>query len=432
MRNTSHKSSHKNIVLTLLVLALLALSACSSPGSSGTPPAVTGDPQLSISGSSTADTTPEETDAEDAEESNTEESDSEDTPEDTDTEEIDTEEENTNVETTDLPTKTVKEGELVTFDNLEANDPDGDEITFSFEDPLDEDGNWQTRRGDAGTYLTTITASDGTTSTTQEVRIIVESTNAAPTIEAEDVSVEEGETIELAVEVNDEDGDDVSVEFSGFMDSDTRETTADDIGTHTVTITATDGFETTTREITVTVTDVNHAPEIGFLGDITVTEGELIRIIPSATDADGDTVTFEFSEPLDEQGKWQTEDGDEGQYTILITATDGENEASREVDITVKHLNKAPELTLESDEITVSEGDTVRIKYTVSDAEGDDVTVIFTGFMTSDSYTTTYDDAGEHTVTVTADDGTEGTSQDVTIIVKDTNRAPVFDKNAFN
>ena len=39
---------------------------------------------------------------------------------------------------------------------------------------------------------------------------------------------------------------------------------------------------------------------------VTGTEGEMIRLDPRAIDPDGDDVTFYFSEPFDESGRWQT------------------------------------------------------------------------------------------------------------------------------
>jgi PKD repeat protein len=44
--------------------------------------------------------------------------------------------------------------------------------------------------------------------------------------------------------------------------------------------------------------------------------------------------------------------------------------------------------------------------------------------MSSDSYTTDYDDEGTHIVTVTVSDGSLTDSQDVTVIVNDADTTP--------
>ncbi|MBU4493357.1 MAG: hypothetical protein KKA61_03220, partial [Nanoarchaeota archaeon] len=52
---------------------------------------------------------------------------------------------------------TVKEGELVVI-KPESEDPDADTILYTFSEPLDKDGIWQTNKGDAGNYEITVTA----------------------------------------------------------------------------------------------------------------------------------------------------------------------------------------------------------------------------------------------------------------------------------
>src|SRR3989344_6604417 len=44
----------------------------------------------------------------------------------------------------DTPVKEYTEGDLVGFPNLKATDPDGDKITYTFTEPLDGEGKWQT------------------------------------------------------------------------------------------------------------------------------------------------------------------------------------------------------------------------------------------------------------------------------------------------
>ena len=74
--------------------------------------------------------------------------------------------------------------------------------------------------------------------------------------------------------------------------------------------------------------------------------------------------------------------------------------------------------------ITVSEGVTITLSPTATDPDGDALTYTYSGWMTSASYTTDYNDAGTHTVTVTVSDGKDTDSKSITITVDDINRPP--------
>ena len=104
--------------------------------------------------------------------------------------------------------------------------------------------------------------------TEKTVRITVNSINKAPVIENfDDLTVDEGQTITLTPDVTDPEGENVTLEYSGWMTSNSKETGFDDAGTYEVTLTVSDGEITSTETITITVNDVNRPPEIG---DITL------------------------------------------------------------------------------------------------------------------------------------------------------------------
>lgn len=157
----------------------------------------------------------------------------------------------------------------------------------------------------------------------------------------------------------------------------------------------------------------------------TFTEGELVKISPKATDAEGDTISFTYTSPLDADGEWQTEIGDAGEYMVTVTASDGKASVSRDMKIVILSSNNPPVIE-EIEDITIPEGDTISFSPVVSDPEGDDVTISYSGFMSSATYTTTFDDAGEYFVTITASDGTSQTVKRVKVTVTDKNRAPVL------
>ena len=73
-------------------------------------------------------------------------------------------------------------------------------------------------------------------------------------------------------------------------------------------------------------------------------EGDLVEFPNLAkVDEDGDQITYAFSSPLDDKGKWQTKQGDAGEYTATITASDGTNEpASKKITVVVNDVNRPP------------------------------------------------------------------------------------------
>jgi len=164
-------------------------------------------------------------------------------------------------------------------------------------------------------------------------------------------------------------------------------------------------------------------PEVVELTKITVKEGELVVLKPESEDPDVDTILYTFSEPLDKNGRWQTKKGDAGSYEITVTASDSELTDTQKILLVVESTNKPPVLKLIAD-ITVNEGETVSLEPVATDPDGDKVTIKYSGWMTKASYTTNYNDAGTHIVTVTASDSKESASQDVIVTVNDMNRPP--------
>ncbi|MBN1386064.1 cadherin repeat domain-containing protein [Candidatus Woesearchaeota archaeon] len=319
----------------------------------------------------------------------------------------------------------VTEGELVSL-KPKAVDPDADTIKYMFSKPLDSEGKWQTETGDAGEYYVDVTATDGKLSATQTVLVVVNSANKAPVMtELEDITVNMGETVKISPKATDPDGDKISFSFSGWMTKPSYTTQKGDEGKHKVTVTATDGTSSVSKDMYVTVIKENHAPEITSLTAEPVLEKDTVVLDVEAEDEDGDEVSIVFPEPFNDDGEWQTKVGDAGTYRVVVTATDGEKSASKEVIVKVNALNNAPVLEPIKD-ITVKEGETVTLNVKASDPDGDKVTVIISGWMNTNTKKTGYDDAGEYQVTIKASDGQVETTQTVEITVLDQNRPPVF------
>lgn len=321
--------------------------------------------------------------------------------------------------------KKVVEGDLVEL-KPRVVDPDGAPIKLTFSAPLDENGKWYTKEGDEGSYMVTVSASDGKSVSEQKVKIIVDPLYRPPVITiAEELTFKEGELVVLKPEIKDPQDRAVKVTYSGWMSSEKYQSSYDDAGKYVVTITASNGKKESTQKVKVTITNVNRAPVLEDLAFVNVTEGDMVVLDTKVNDLDGDKVTLKYQEPLDANGKWLTKEGDARDYELAVTASDGKLETTKVAKVTVTPKDKPPVLQRMQD-ITVSEGETVKLKINALDPNGEDITTKITGWMTTDTYETGFDDQGVHTVTVTVSDGKYEVSQDVKVTVKDVNRAPVF------
>ena len=260
----------KKIVITTLLLLLLAFSACTEiqdylPGYAN-----------NVSGNATFTDpfviTDDDNDTQDDdvevidldEDDSSDDDDADDSVDDSDAD--DATDSTTNVEV--LASLEIIEGDLVNLDNLRAQDPDGDSIEYTFSEPLSEEGTWQTQDGDEGSYLVTVTASDGLLSTSEKIQIIVGPSNKGPIIDCPDsYDAKEGSIVELPCTIYDEEGDEVSFEVSGYATNLTFATGFESAGDQEVTITATDGNKVTTKTVSLEIDNTNRPPVVEAIDD---------------------------------------------------------------------------------------------------------------------------------------------------------------------
>jgi len=79
-----------------------------------------------------------------------------------------------------------------------------------------------------------------------------------------------------------------------------------------------------------------HGPKIITDDTITVIEGDLVEIEFEVTDPDSTQLTYSISAPVGNDKQWQTQEGDKGEYNVLITVSDGICTAAKTVKIIVK------------------------------------------------------------------------------------------------
>ena len=150
----------------------------------------------------------------------------------------------------------VEEGKLVKVVPV-VHDPEGDAFTVGFGSPLDSNGEWQTTYSDSGVYTAIVNATDDKgASTTATVKITVTETgNHAPVISGlNDITVQEGELVEIKPVVSDPDGDEFTVTISKPVGDDGEwQTKIGDHGVYNVKVTASDGQDASVKYVKVTV-----------------------------------------------------------------------------------------------------------------------------------------------------------------------------------
>lgn len=239
---------------------------------------------------------------------------------------------------------TIKENEKVRL-VAQLKDPDNDTINFTFSQPLDEKGEWKTDYSDAGEYISTLTVTDGKLITTKKVKIVVQRVNVPPVIETvHDITVNEGEVVAFVPVIKDPNNDSVTVTVSDPLKEGKFKTDHTSAGEYSIKVTASDGELTSEKSFKLIVKDVNVPPEIKGLQDITVNEGELVALKPTVTDIDNDNLKVTISNPVGDDGSWQTSFTDHGDYLISVSADDGKAKVTKQVKVTVKDVNMPPEI----------------------------------------------------------------------------------------
>jgi hypothetical protein len=304
-------------------------------------------------------------------------------------------------------------------------------IDTVYVDHLANSGQWNVlgTYGFSGTAKVVISSQGSCTTSADAVKFVI-SVNNPPVLDPiSDIVINVGATITLNPTANDPDGDTLTYTYSGWMTSSSYTTGYNDVGTHIVTVTVSDGSLNDSQDVMVTVANVTRAPVLDHIADITANEGDTITLNPTATDPDGDALTYTYSGWMT-SASYTTGYNDAGVHTVTVTVSDGTLTDSQDVMVTVANVNRAPVLDPIAD-ITANEGDTITLNPTATDPDGDALTYTYSGWMTSASYTTDNNDVGTHTVTVTVSDGSLNDSQDVTIIVNDVDVIPLSPPTGF-
>jgi hypothetical protein len=267
--------------------------------------------------------------------------------------------------------------------------------------------------------------------------------NHAPVLGAiGDKTVDENSPLSFTVTATDADGDtitysDQNLPSGATFVGQTFSWTPDynQAGSYQVTFIASDGKAQDSNTITITVNNVNRPPVLAAIGNKSVNANSTLSFSISATDADGDTITYsDQNQPsgatfVGQTFSWTPNTSQAGSYQVTFIASDGNAQDSNTITITVSMVsitNPPPVLAAISNK-SVNENRTLSFSISATDADGDPITysaqnlpsgATFVG--QTFSWTPNSTQAGSYQVTFIASDGKLQASQTITIIVYST------------
>lgn len=355
----------------------------------------------------------------------------------------------------------MKEGDALEF-SITAKDIDKDLLSYTWElegNQVGKDSSYTFSPGynDSGLHVLNVEVTDGKTILSKGWLVKVEDTDRKPEFrKIQDVVMNEGQKVTINLDVSDPDGDITSI--SGKLPSGAKlegnsftwipgydavqKSSLSEKGLKKLHLLSRDfvvSFEASSRNftanqsLTIRVRDVNRAPVISDLGNLSYTEGDLIELKPEAEDPDGDFLTVTYSGWMG-SGKYQTTSNDAGIHFVTVKASDGFSDAEKEFKIFVKENDEGPAIG-KFEERVFREGEQIRIPV---DVRGADASLLSgpTGAVVRGGYfewIPGYDFAlkGEKkgvVATIQADDGLKKAYGDIKMIIHDTNRKPVLTK----
>ncbi|MFY0696365.1 MAG: hypothetical protein JXR11_00775 [Balneola sp.] len=236
----------------------------------------------------------------------------------------------------------------VTLDGSGSSDADGDALTYSWSNGAT--GATPTVALSKGTHVLTLTVSDGEESDTDDVTITVE--NALPVADAgADQSVTAtGATTSVTLDgsgSSDADGDALSYSWTldgSEVSTDASFSTNLADGSYTFSLTVSDGEESDSDEVSVTVVNTIPVADAGADQTLEATGATTtVTLNGSATDADGDALTYSWTNGASDAST--SVDLAVGTHTFTMTVTDEQGATdSDEVTVTITDTT-APVIT---------------------------------------------------------------------------------------
>lgn len=302
---------------------------------------------------------------------------------------------------------------------------------------------WTPGSGDVGSHEVTFTATANGLPDSETITITVnEAADQAPVLtEIGDKNVKEGELLSFTVSATG--ADNIVYTATGLPEGATIDSSSGAFswtpeygtaGNYDVTFTATANGQSDSESITITVAHVDRAPELTSIGNKDVEENELLSFTISATDPDGDAVTYSAKNlpdgatftPSTATFSWTPGYDSSGNYdNIEFVATANGLSDSENITITVGDYNRPPVLSSIGSQ-SVDEGDDLKITLSATDPEDNELTYSAENAPSDSSLNSTTGvftwtpedgDAGTYHVIFSVSDGTSTDSENVTITV---------------
>ena len=321
-------------------------------------------------------------------------------------------------------------------------------------------------------YSATVTASDGTNTSTQDINVTItdidETENRPPVFSSSNtLSAKENQTLVGKVTATDEDGDTLSYSLSGTDASSMSINSSSGVlmfnkapdyetkSSYSVIVTASDGSDSVSQTITVNIVDVDDvAPVFTSSATFSAAENQTAIGTVTATDADSDTVSYSLSGTDASSMSINSSSGvltfnsapdyeTKTSYTATVTASDGTNSATQDITVNILDANdSAPVFTSSAGfsaaenqksigTITTTDPDNDTVTYSLSGTDASSISINSSSGLLAFNSAPDYETKSSYSVTVTASDGTNSTAQTITVTITDVDDvAPVFTSNA--
>ncbi|WP_020676373.1 fibronectin type III domain-containing protein [Geopsychrobacter electrodiphilus] len=186
----------------------------------------------------------------------------------------------------------------------------------------------------------------------------------------------------------------------------------------------------------------NLPPILAAIGNKIVTENSTLNFTISASDPDGNSLTYSVTglpagasfNPTTHAFSWTPNTSQAGSYSLTFSANDGSLSASETITISVGDLNRAPVLASIGNK-TVNEGSALIFIISGSDPDGNNLIYSVTGLPGGASFNATThtfswtpnsSQAANYSLTFSVSDGSLSDSETITISVGNLNQAPVL------
>jgi hypothetical protein len=359
--------------------------------------------------------------------------------------------------------RSVNEGQTLTF-TISATDPDGGTLTYSASSlpsgasftAATRTFTWTPGYTQAGSYSNVhFQVSDGALTDTEDITITVTNVNRPPVLGViGNRSVNEGQALTFTISATDPDGGTLTysasslpsgASFTPATRTFTWTPTSGQAGSYPgVHFQVSDSALTDSEDITITVNvaGTNNPPVLDSIGSKVVDEGQSLTFIISATDTDGDPLSYSASSlpsgatftPATRTFTWTPTSGQVGSYPdVLFSVTDSELTDSENITITVNNVNVPPVLASIGNK-TVTEGQSLQFTISATDPDGDSLTysasnlptgASFNGTSRAFSWTPDSTQAGSYqNVHFEVTDGVLVDSENITITVNSSSSLP--------